>query len=151
MIYKKIRKINNYITRGEKVNMKEEKKKIKILVLDDEPNITNLVSSILELEGYESLKANTVKEALEILDKNWKDIKIMICDYRMPEMDGLEFIKKIRQNPLYNNIDILMLTATDTYETIKQSTLLGVKDYIIKPFDPQEIIEAIERVLNSRN
>jgi CheY-like chemotaxis protein len=131
--------------------MKEEKKKIKILVLDDEPNITNLVSSILELEGYESLKANTVKEALEILDKNWKDIKIMICDYRMPEMDGLEFIKKIRQNPLYNNIDILMLTATDTYETIKQSTLLGVKDYIIKPFDPQEIIEAIERVLNSKN
>jgi len=75
----------------------------------------------------------------------------MICDYRMPEMDGLEFIKKIRQNPLYNNIDILMLTATDTYETIKQSTLLGVKDYIIKPFDPQEIIEAIERVLNSKN
>jgi DNA-binding response OmpR family regulator len=131
--------------------MKEEKKKIKILVLDDEPNITNLVSSILELEGYESLKANTVKEALEILDKNWKDIKIMICDYRMPEMNGLEFIKKVRQNPLYNNIDILMLTATDTYETIKQSTLLGVKDYIIKPFDPQEIIEAIERVLNSRN
>jgi DNA-binding response OmpR family regulator len=131
--------------------MKEEKKKIKILVLDDEPNITNLVSSILELEGYESLKANTVKEALEILDKNWKDIKIMICDYRMPEMDGLEFIKKVRQNPLYNNIDILMLTAIDTYETIKQSTLLGVKDYIIKPFDPQEIIEAIERVLNSRN
>jgi DNA-binding response OmpR family regulator len=131
--------------------MKEEKKKIKILVLDDEPNITNLVSSILELEGYESLKANTVKEALEILDKNWKDIKIMICDYRMPEMDGLEFIKKVRQNPLYNNIDILMLTATDTYETIKQSTLLGVKDYIIKPFDPQEIIEAIERVLNSQN
>jgi CheY-like chemotaxis protein len=131
--------------------MKEEKKKIKILVLDDEPNITNLVSSILELEGYESLKANTVKEALEILDKNWKDIKIMICDYRMPEMDGLEFIKKIRQNPVYNNIDILMLTATDTYETIKQSTLLGVKDYIIKPFDPQEIIEAIERVLNSKN
>jgi DNA-binding response OmpR family regulator len=131
--------------------MKAEKKKIKILVLDDEPNITNLVSSILELEGYESLKANTVKEALEILDKNWKDIKIMICDYRMPEMDGLEFIKKVRQNPLYNNIDILMLTAIDTYETIKQSTLLGVKDYIIKPFDPQEIIEAIERVLNSRN
>jgi len=131
--------------------MKEEKKKIKILVLDDEPNITNLVSSILELEGYESLKANTAKEALEILDKNWKDIKVMICDYRMPEMNGLEFIKKIRQNPLYNNIDILMLTATDTYETIKQSTLLGVKDYIIKPFDPQEIIEAIERVLNSRN
>jgi DNA-binding response OmpR family regulator len=131
--------------------MKEEKKKIKILVLDDEPNITNLVSSILELEGYESLKANTVKEALEILDKNWKDIKIMICDYRMPEMNGLEFIKKVRQNPLYNNIDILMLTATDTYETIKQSTLLGVKDYIIKPFDPQEIIEAIERVLNSKN
>jgi two-component system chemotaxis response regulator CheY len=69
----------------------------------------------------------------------------------MPEMDGLEFIKKVRQNPLYNNIDILMLTATDTYETIKQSTLLGVKDYIIKPFDPQEIIEAIERVLNSKN
>ncbi len=131
--------------------MTQDKKKIKILVLDDEPNITNLVSNILELEGYESLKANSVKEALEILDKNWKDIKIMICDYKMPEMDGLEFIKKVRQNPLYNNIDILMLTAIDTYETIKQSTLLGVKDYIIKPFEPQEIIEAIERVLIKKN
>ncbi|MCX7871379.1 MAG: response regulator [bacterium] len=128
-----------------------DKKKIKILVLDDEPNITNLVSNILELEGYESLKANSVKEALEILDKNWKEIKIMICDYKMPEMDGLEFVKKVRQNPLYNNIDILMLTAVDTYETIKQSTLLGVKDYIIKPFEPQEIIEAIERVLIQKN
>lgn len=131
--------------------MLENKRKIKILVLDDEPNITNLVSSILELEGYEPLKANSVKEALEILDKNWKDIKIMICDYKMPEIDGLEFIKQVRQNPLYNNIDILMLTAIDTYETIKQSTLLGVKDYIIKPFEPQEIIESIEKLITSKN
>ena len=131
--------------------MTENKKKIKILVLDDEPNITNLVGNILELEGYEALKANSPKEALDILDKNWKEIRVIICDYKMPEMDGLEFVKLVRKNPLYNNIDILMLTAIDTYDTIKKSVLLGVKDYIIKPFEPKEIIESIEKILIPNN
>lgn len=118
----------------------------KILIVDDEPNIVELVKKILELEGMESIGVNNAKDALDILDKQWKDINIIICDYMMPEMDGLDFVRNVRKNPLYDHIKIIMLTAIDTFDIIKQSMILGVKDYIIKPFDPQEVINAIERV-----
>ncbi|MCS7165051.1 MAG: response regulator [Candidatus Calescibacterium sp.] len=118
----------------------------KIMIVDDDPNIVELVTRILDLEGYQSIGTSNPKDALEILDKYWKDISIIICDYMMPEMDGLELVKKVRKNPLYNDIKIIMLTAIDTYDIIRQSMLMGIKDYIIKPFDPQEVINAIERI-----
>jgi len=118
----------------------------KILVIDDDPNIVDLVQRVLEFEGYQSLGAYNAKEALSILENQWKDINIIICDYMMPEIDGLSLVKTIRKNPLYDDIKIIMLTAMDTFDIIKQSLLLGVKDYIIKPFDPQEVINAIEKI-----
>ncbi|MCS7243332.1 MAG: response regulator [Candidatus Calescibacterium sp.] len=118
----------------------------KIMVVDDDPNIVELVRKILDLEGYQSIGANGSKDALVILDEYWKDIGLIICDYMMPEMDGLELVRNIRKNPLYNDIKIIMLTAIDTYDIIKQSMVLGVDDYIVKPFDPQEVINAIERI-----
>ncbi|MCX7758895.1 MAG: response regulator [bacterium] len=118
----------------------------KIMVVDDDPNIVELVRKILDLEGYQSIGANGSKDALVILDEYWKDISVIICDYMMPEMDGLELVRNIRKNPLYNDIKIIMLTAIDTFDIIKQSMVLGVKDYIVKPFDPQEVINAIERI-----
>ncbi len=118
----------------------------KIMVVDDDPNIVELVKKILDLEGYEGIGAISAKEAMEILDKSWKEIDVVICDYMMPEMDGLEFVKNVRKNPLFNDIKIIMLTAIDTFDIIKKSMVLGVKDYIIKPFDPQEIISALERI-----
>lgn len=118
----------------------------KIMIVDDDPNIVELVKKILDLEGYESIGAVSAKDAIEILDKNWKEIDVVICDYMMPEMDGLEFVKNVKKNPLFNDIKIIMLTAIDTFDVIKKSMVLGVKDYIIKPFDPQEIISALERI-----
>jgi CheY-like chemotaxis protein len=118
----------------------------KVLVIDDDPNIVDLVQKVLEFEGYESIGAYNAKEALNVLENQWKDIKIIICDYMMPEMDGLDLVKNIRKNPLYKDIKIIMLTAMDTFDIIKQSLLLGVKDYIVKPFDPQEVINAIEKI-----
>ncbi|MFN3996071.1 MAG: response regulator [bacterium] len=118
----------------------------KIMIVDDDPNIVELVKRILELEGYESIGAYSAKEALDILDNSWKELDIIICDYMMPEMDGLDFVKNVRKNPLYDNIHIIMLTAIDTFDIIKQSMMLGIKDYIIKPFDPQEIIATIEKI-----
>ncbi|MCS6955691.1 MAG: response regulator, partial [Candidatus Calescibacterium sp.] len=106
----------------------------KIMVVDDDPNIVELVRKILDLEGYQSIGANGSKDALVILDEYWKDISVIICDYMMPEMDGLELVRNIRKNPLYNDIKIIMLTAIDTFDIIKQSMVLGVKDYIVKPF-----------------
>ncbi len=118
----------------------------KILIVDDDQNILELVKRILELEGYESITTDNPIQAIEIVDKMWKEIDIIICDYMMPEMDGLNFVKNIRKNPLYNHIKIIMLTAIDTFDVIKKSMFLGVKDYIVKPFDPQEVINSIEKV-----
>ncbi|MEN3015165.1 MAG: response regulator [bacterium] len=118
----------------------------KILVVDDDQNIVNLVQRILDLEGYESIGVLSANEALSILSSNYQDIDIIICDYMMPEMDGLNFVKMIKQEPRYENIKIIMLTAIDAFDVIKQSMDLGVKDYIVKPFDPQEVLNAIEKL-----
>ena len=121
-------------------------KRNKILVVDDEPTIVELVGNILSLEGFEILRAYNGKQALEILDQHWQEVYLIIVDYMMPEMDGLELVKQVRKNPLYNKIKIIMLTVVDVFDTIKQAAMLKVDDYIIKPFDPQEILDAVARL-----
>lgn len=113
-----------------------------ILVVDDEKEIRDLLEINLRSEGYIVFKASCGKEALEILNR--EEIDLVVLDIMMPDMDGLEVCKKLREN---SNIPILMLSAKSEDMDKIQGIMTGADDYICKPFKSLELIVRIRALI----
>ena len=120
-----------------------EMAKEKILIVEDDRNISKLVKYNLEKENYDCNIAVTGEEALEILDK--KEISLIILDIMLPETDGFEVCRLIKQNPKLKNIPIVMLTAKGEEMDRIVGLELGADDYIVKPFSPRELVLRVRR------
>ena len=105
--------------------------KEKILVVDDEIEVCNLLEEFLTKKGYEVIIATSGREAIEKF-KIGKP-KLILLDIQMPEMNGIEVIKKIRE--IDKDVAILMATAVMDENIAKEAMELGASDYIVKPFD----------------
>lgn len=117
------------------------KGKMHILLVDDDPNIAQLVKMYLEKEGYEVDTADRGDLALEMFRKNPPGL--ILLDIMLPGMDGWEVCREIRRT---SNIPIIMLTAKgETFDTVL-GLELGADDYIVKPFEPKEMIARIKAV-----
>lgn len=114
----------------------------KILVVDDEKEIRNLIEIYLKNEGYEVIKARDGEEALEILEK--EDIHLIILDIMMPKIDGIEVCKRVRENL---SIPILMLSAKSEDMDKIQGIMTGADDYLTKPFNPLELSVRVKAIL----
>ena len=109
-----------------------------ILVCDDDKEIVNAIEIYLEKEGYKIYKAYNGKEALEII--NTTDLHLIILDIMMPEIDGIDVAKKVREN---KSIPIIMLSAkSEDYDKIKGLNV-GADDYVTKPFNPMELVARV--------
>lgn len=116
---------------------------MKILVVDDDKDIVELLSIYIQNEGYEVEKAYNGKEALTKLNTN-PDIGLMILDIMMPQVDGLEVVKEVRRD---SQIPILMLSAkTDDIDKI-HGLIQGADDYVTKPFNPLEVMARVKSLL----
>lgn len=117
------------------------KNDISILVVDDEAMMRDLLEKILVREGYAVKTAGNGVEALELLQH--EKFELIISDMKMPNMDGFELLKTVKQE--YPNINVIIMTAYgDTY-TVKDALLLGADEYITKPFKSHEISLVVER------
>ena len=103
----------------------------KILVVEDNKNLRKLMITYLKRNNYEVLEAEDGKVALDIIDKNHVDL--IISDIMMPNIDGYELTKELRQANFL--VPILIVTAKDTIDDKRQGFLLGVDDYMVKPID----------------
>jgi two-component system, OmpR family, response regulator len=116
----------------------------KILIIDDDPHIRKLVGVILTEEGFSILEAKDGKEALSLLDS--EKVDLIILDIMMPNMDGWDFCENIRAY-YYEYLPILMLTAKgETVQKVKGFEL-GADDYLVKPFEPAELIARVKVLL----
>lgn len=113
-----------------------------ILIVDDDPNILKLVSVHLTEVGYKVFKAGNGKEALKVLEKEKCDLAVV--DVMMPYMDGYSLTKEIRE--LYD-IPIILLTAKNQIEDKEQGYQSGTDDYLVKPFEPKELLFRIKALL----
>jgi DNA-binding response OmpR family regulator len=116
----------------------------KILVVDDEPDILELIKDILKSK-YEVYTAKNVKEAVSILEKI--KIELIILDIMMPQIDGWDFLWMIRGSEKYREIPVIIVTARADAEDKLIGLKEGVKDYIVKPFLPNELINRVEEIL----
>jgi two-component system, OmpR family, response regulator len=113
-----------------------------ILIVDDDIHIVNLVNIQLSNHGYHVLRAKEGLEALEILKKEACDLAIV--DVMMPFMDGFELTREIRKR---YDIPVLLLTAKNQIEDKEQGFLAGTDDYLVKPFEPKELLFRIKALL----
>src|SRR5262245_58940633 len=119
--------------------------KQKILVVEDDPNISKLIAYNLEKAGYECALALTGEEALEGLKKH--PIHFVVLDVMLPGMDGLEFCRTLKQDNKFKNIPIIMLTAKGEEVDRIVGFEVGADDYMVKPFSPRELVLRIKAIL----
>jgi len=117
----------------------------KILVVDDDPDVTEFLSHVLEQEGYEVLCAGSGPEALEKMHD--EDIGLVFLDIAMPVMDGWEVCREIRSDPEYGNVHICVITAKPEASIAKRITSSGADGYIMKPFRTEDIITKAREVV----
>ena len=115
---------------------------MKILVVDDDIHILELVSIHLRQAGYTVVKAMNGLEALEVVDKEWPDLAVV--DVMMPGMDGYALTKRLRED---TEIPVLLLTAKGEMEDKERGFLAGSDDYLVKPFEPKELLFRIHAIL----
>lgn len=125
--------------------------KSKILFVDDEEPIRELVRFYIEKEGFTMLEAGNGVEALEVFENDYVDLAIV--DVMMPKMDGWELVKEMKG---IRDVPVIMLTAMGESKDKLKGFDLGVDDYVVKPFDPDELMARVRTILkrysiNSQN
>src|SRR5690348_12732254 len=113
-----------------------------ILIVDDEPRIRDFVRMNLEMEHYHVIEASNGIEALEELRENLPDL--VVLDVMMPEMDGFETLRAIRE---VSTVPVIMLTVRQSEQDRIRGLDLGADDYIAKPFSPRELLSRIRALL----
>ncbi|AEH50682.1 response regulator [Pseudothermotoga thermarum] len=117
----------------------------KILVVDDSDVLRKIVVFNLQKEGYSVFEARNGVEALQLVEQIKPDL--VILDVMMPEMDGFEVLRRLRSNPAYNSIFVIMLTAKGGEEDPKIAASLGANGFLTKPFSPVKLLEEVRRVV----
>jgi putative two-component system response regulator len=113
----------------------------KVLIVDDSPEIREVLVLTLELERYEVYQAKNGEEALRILQNVKPDL--ILSDVNMPHMNGIEFFKVLRENQRFDTIPFIFLTGNNLAEDILAGRELGVEDYITKPIAPKDLLAIV--------
>lgn len=125
--------------------LRKKADKIKILIVDDEPDLVQTLRDRLEMNGYDIVTANNGKEGLEKAVQEKPNI--ILLDVIMPVMDGLEMLEALRKHPECKDCAIIMLTARSQRQDIVRAKVCGIQDYVVKPFDLSELVEKIENIV----
>jgi two-component system chemotaxis response regulator CheY len=116
-----------------------------IMTVDDSVSVRMMVGFALKDAGYEIVEAENGLDALAKLDEH--DIRMVVADVNMPEMDGIEFVRKMRQHPKHKFTPVVMLT-TESHESIKaKGKEAGATGWIVKPFKPQQLVNVVRKVI----
>ena len=117
----------------------------KILVVDDAVTMRQMVSFTLRRGGFESIEAENGQDALDKLQNN--TVEMIITDLNMPVMDGITFIQNVRKLPHMKSKPILMLTTEGQASKKDQGKAVGASGWVVKPFDPEKLLQTIAKVL----
>lgn len=118
----------------------------RILIVDDSSSLRNVVAIALEREGYETLQAANGAEGLERVAEAGK-LNLIISDVNMPVMNGIEFLRALRQQPRGRFTPVLMLTTEGDDEMKQQGREAGARAWMVKPFDPAQLIDVVSRLV----
>lgn len=116
-----------------------------IMVIDDSASLREVVGISLRDAGYEVVEACDGKDALNKL--NGRKVQLMICDVNMPVMDGISFVKKVKQMPRHCFVPIIMLTTESRESRKEEGQMAGAKAWVVKPFRPEQMLRAVSKLI----
>ena len=117
-----------------------------ILTIDDSRTMREMLRATLVAQGFNVIQAEDGQHGVEVLQGLDQDPDVIITDINMPRMDGFQFIESVRGNDDYRAIPILVLTTESDGEKKQRPRLAGATGWIVKPFDPTKLVDAINRV-----
>lgn len=118
----------------------------KILIAEDSPTMRSLlVSTIESLEGYQIIEATSGFEALRLLPR--EEVDLIITDINMPDINGLELISYVRNNPNYRSIPLFIISTESSEKDLERGIALGADEYLVKPFNPEQLLGLIRSYL----
>lgn len=117
----------------------------KVLVVDDSTSMRQMVSFTLSKAGYQVVEAADGKQALAAAEKS--QCELVISDLNMPVMDGITLVKNLRELDQYKHTPILMLTTESTVDKKMEGKKAGATGWIVKPFDPDKLLDTVRKVL----
>jgi two-component system chemotaxis response regulator CheY len=119
----------------------------KVLSVDDSGVMRRIIGRTVDVLGYGFLEASNGLEALDVIAKNHEEIALIILDVNMPEMDGFELLARLKADPVYKSIPVMMLTTESERGKIIQAIQAGAVNYICKPFQQEDLTVKIAESL----
>ena len=121
---------------------------IKVMVVDDQASMRAMIRRSLQDLGFRDIRdKGSAAEALEAVRSD--RVHLIVSDYNMPDMDGLQLLEAVRQDPVIGKTVFIMLTGSSDREIVSKAAALGVNNYLVKPFAPAVLKEKIERVFGA--
>nr|MDA3930806.1 response regulator [Prolixibacteraceae bacterium] len=117
----------------------------KILIVDDKPSISDLIVQFLKNSYEIETKLDGLEALTWLQEGNIPDL--ILTDLQMPNVDGIELIKKVKESGYFSDIPIIVLSSKDSSKDRIECLKLGAEDYLMKPFNPEELLIRIEKVL----
>lgn len=125
-----------------------------ILIVEDAISMRHMVKAALRTNGFNSLiEAGDGEKALKVLELYFvrnEAIDLIVCDWVMPNMSGLDLFKTIQKEDKYKNIPFILLTGNDQKDSITEALQAGIKNYIVKPFNPLKLFEKVRALLQEQ-
>jgi len=118
----------------------------KALVVDDSRAVRMIISRTLRDLGYEVREAANGKEALEVMASEKNAVQLVLSDWNMPEVNGLELLKRLRQNPELASLVVVMVTTETELDQMSAALEAGANEYVMKPFTKDILVEKLQLV-----
>jgi DNA-binding response OmpR family regulator len=125
--------------------MDPENRSAQIMVVDDDPDTAAILARHLEREGFVPIEANSGADCLRLVRE--KNVDVILLDLMMPDMDGFQICKALKENPATAEIPVVLITARDDMEARAEGIRLGVDDFLAKPFSRRQLAACIRAQL----
>ena len=116
-----------------------------IMIIDDSASLRQVVGIALTGAGYEVVEACDGRDALNQL--TGRKFNLMLCDVNMPNMDGISFLKALRQLPAYKFTPVIMLTTEAGEDKKREGQAAGARAWVVKPFKPEQLLHAVSKLI----
>ena len=116
------------------------------LVIDDSRAMRRILSSVLKKTGFSILEAENGAVGFDVFEENSDDIDLVLVDWNMPVMTGIEFIEKVRANPAYENHKLVMVTTETEPTRMAKALMSGVDEFVMKPFTEDILVEKLKLI-----
>lgn len=116
----------------------------KALVVDDSRAVRMILSKILRDLGYETHEAANGVEALELMESEGASMTLVLADWNMPEMNGLDLLKRLRENPAFVSVPVVMVTTETGLDQMVTALEAGANEYVMKPFTKDILVEKLQ-------